>query len=208
MAGRFQPNEALEEIAAEYHHLQNEHKREGVAGSTRRRMESRLAALEERFHTILERWYPDEALRHAWREYLYARQPAPSSPPLASPPLFKGRSQTGSRAEVQEGEDGAYEIFVDGALMKRIPTPMTLEQRTEEHLMMAQQDFVEIFDAPESAREALFRYVRRGSGAPPWEWARELYEDGLIDENFSLTPRGNRMISLYEEGGEVFMPAP
>jgi hypothetical protein len=30
------------------------------------------------------------------------------------------------------------------------------------------------------------------SGGPPWEWASELFADGLIDMDFSLTERGKR----------------
>jgi hypothetical protein len=36
------------------------------------------------------------------------------------------------------------------------------------------------------------RIAEQPSGGSPWEWASELFRDGLIDMNFSLTERGQR----------------
>jgi len=39
---------------------------------------------------------------------------------------------------------------------------------------------------------ALDRYRDQSDASPPWEYASELLDDGLIDVHFDLTPRGKR----------------
>ena len=44
----------------------------------------------------------------------------------------------------------------------------------------------------EEALTALDRYRDQSDASPPWEYASELLDDGLIDVHFDLTPRGKR----------------
>src|SRR5688572_22535003 len=50
--------------------------------------------------------------------------------------------------------------------------------------------FQERFAVPREAVLALAALATTPGGEPPWAWARALYEDGLIDLDFGLTPRG------------------
>ena len=81
-----------------------------------------------------------------------------------------------------------------------LPGGLVAERRkgmksTEASVRLGGQTFQEAFDAPGAALEALRTHVRQQPpGEPPWEWAPELFADGLIDIHFSLTERGQRFI--------------
>ncbi|HWM88369.1 MAG TPA: host attachment protein, partial [Kofleriaceae bacterium] len=50
-------------------------------------------------------------------------------------------------------------------------------------------------DAPVEALRSLARFLTTSEAVPPWRWARELFEDGVVDTEFGLTPRGRRAIA-------------
>lgn len=73
------PVTALEEIARQFRHTQAEHQREGVEGSLRRRHETELAHLEERFESLLKRSVGDPVLCEEWRQHLHGRHSSPGT---------------------------------------------------------------------------------------------------------------------------------
>jgi hypothetical protein len=181
------PITELNKVAREFHHVQGERAREGVSGSWRRRQRARLEELEEKFDTLLVRWVPDATEQMRWREHLYRGAEAPSDLIPDEPPLFRGRSAQGSSLVIRADHE-EQELILDGALVARWPLRRTIDAPVHHGGM----DFFEVFEANPDALEALLDYVARRVDAPPWEWARELYEDGLIDSNFGLTARGRR----------------
>jgi hypothetical protein len=195
---RFDVNKELTKLVTEYHHLQNEHQREGQ-GHWGRRSGAEMATVEQRFEALLSRWVRDDDGRRAWREHLHHRRPAPTPLRLADPPLFRGRSETGSRVEVRPGSDGMLDVVIDGVVSQRVSRLPDLRMGQDGRLRVGGQVFSEAFDAPETAREAFQRHVDAPVGPPPWSWLRELYEDGLVDPDFGLTPRGRRLIA-YRRG--------
>ncbi|MDH3201165.1 MAG: hypothetical protein OEM15_09750 [Myxococcales bacterium] len=184
------PEDELRRIISEYRHTQGEHEREGESGSWRRRQKAQLADLETRFEQILEHWFRDETTRAQWREHLFRAAPEPA-PVHEVPRLYRGRSESGSVMDVFETQGGDWEYIVDGTVAKRSKAGKS----TEATLRLGGPTFQETFDAPTEALEVLRTYVaEQPSGGPPWEWASELFADGLIDMNFSLTERGQRFI--------------
>lgn len=183
------PISELSKVVREFHHLQGEHAREGVSGSWRRKQRSRMEALEEKFETLLGRWVPDATEQMRWREHLYrgAEEPRELVPDDQPPPLYRGRSETGSMLEIRPIDGGEQEWLVDEVAVARQPGG-TIDMPVRHGGV----EFHELFEAPAEALEALLAYVERRLDAPPWKWARELYEEGLIDANFGLTARGRR----------------
>ncbi len=190
----------LEQIVAEYRHLHEEHRRAGGEGSVRRHLGSRLTDLEHRFERLLEEWVEDERLREAWRRFLYEGGPAPDEPgPQEAALLFKGRSDAGSIVEVRERRDGDCDVAIDGALVERIAPGEVAAENSPLTFHVGGQEFREVFDAPVAALAAARGYFAEPEGEPPWEHARELAADGLVDGTFALTPRGRR--ALATRGG-------
>ncbi len=184
------PEDELRKITDEYRHIQGEHEREGESGSWRRRQKAQLSDLETRFEQILDRWFQDESIREQWREHLF-RAGAEPGPVHSAPRLYRGQSESGSIMEICETESGDWEYIVDGTVAKRGPAPKS----TDSVVPLGGQTFEEVFDAPPAALEVLRAYVaEQPSGGPPWEWASQLFADGLIDLNFSLTERGQRFV--------------
>ena len=182
------PIAELSKVAREFHHVQGEHAREGVSGSWRRRQRARMEELEEKFETLLSRWVPQATEQMRWREHLYRGAEEPhESVPVEEPLLFRGRSALESTLVIRATED-EQEWIVDGNVVDRRPLRRTIDAP----VIHGGWEFHEQFDAPAEALEALIAYVERRADAPPWAWARELYEDGLIDCNFGLTARGRR----------------
>lgn len=182
------PIAELSNVAREFHHVQGEHAREGVAGSWRRRQRARMEELEEKFETALARWVPDASEQMRWREHLYrgAEEPhelIPSEPA----PLFRGRSEYDSTLVIRETEHEQVWI-VDRDIVDRraLRSPITMP------VFHGDSQFAEQFEAGPEALEALIAHVERRTTEPPWTWARMLYDDGLIDANFGLTARGRR----------------
>ena len=184
------PEDELRRITSEYRHIQGEHEREGESGSWRRRQKAQLSDLETRFEHILDRWFRDETTRAQWREHLF-RAGAEPAPVHDVPRLYRGRSESGSVMDVFETRSGEWEYIVDGAVAKRSKAGKS----TDAAVRLGGQTFQEAFDAPAEALEVLRTYIaEQPAGGPPWVWASELFADGLIDMNFSLTERGQRFI--------------
>ena len=57
----------------------------------------------------------------------------------------------------------------------------------------------ETFSAPPEAISALHSFLEGSGSRPPWTWAQALYDDGLIDADFGLSPRGARRIQRERE---------
>lgn len=180
------PVSELSDVAREFHHLQAEHSREGIEGSWRRRQGARLEELERTFETLLQRWVPSADEQTLWREHLYRGAERPHGE-FVEPPAFRGRSELGSTVVVRPSED-ELEVILDGTPVARWPK----RRGVAAPLRFADSEFHELFEAPDAALDALLDYVERRTEAPPWQWARELYEDGLIDPTFGLTERGRR----------------
>jgi hypothetical protein len=188
------PIEQLERIAAEFHHWSNEYKREGDEGTTRRTIEKRLEDLDNRFNSLLQHWVSVEPKRKAWQEHLHHEGPRPDDDLVRFPPVFIGESASGSELQVRPNAEGSYDIIIDGTRADRMPLEMSFPKNAPLNLLG--QEWVEIANINETALEALRNYhaSANGGGTPPWQWARVLYGDGLIDANFSLTPRGQRIL--------------
>jgi hypothetical protein len=193
MATTTYPIEQLRQIAADYRHMRGEHKREGEHGKTRRDIGSRLEEFEQRFQTLLDHWISDETAREAWREYLYRGGAVPADDLERHPPVFVGRSDTGSQLHVRAGSDGTYDVAIDGARADRAPPNLTFPAQGATRFLG--REWKEITAAPTPALDALKTYCTNARGVPPWQWARALFADGLIDANFSLTSRGRRVVN-------------
>jgi len=188
------PEIELVEVAAEYRHLRGEHKREREEGATRRHQHARMTELEQRFETLLGRWVPGSAERDAWRDHLYRGGDAPEAEGAPGDLLFRGRAGEGGTVEVYEGADGTQRILVDGREARRRARKLAFDEKPRP-LAYLGREFEEITGAPEAAVAALKEFVARPSGEPPWQWARDLLDDGLIDRHFSLTTRGRRLFA-------------
>lgn len=188
------PSALLSELGRDYRHAQQEHDRESPRGATRRRISKDMERLAERFERTLEHWVTDEAVRHAWREHLYRGAPAPDRPTLAPPPLFRGRTEADALLEIVPADDGGYDLFLDGAHVEHHEIPWHLDPEALEPIQIGQWQCREIFAAPDAAAAALGAFLGTNGASPPWQWARPLFEDGLIDLDFGLTPRGARRL--------------
>jgi hypothetical protein len=67
-------------------------------------------------------------------------------------------------------------------------------------LRVAGFGFEETFDAPEEAQIALGEYTKDPSRGAPWQYVNDLYRDGVVDPNFSLTQRGRRLMDSRRGG--------
>lgn len=199
---RFDLGGELRQIVKELRHLQNEHAREGQLGSWRRHFEAEVRELEERFEALVQRWIKDDALRERWRAHLYHFAEEPDAPVLAAPPEYKGRSPRGILVAIHRSPVGDWQVSVDEEPPERVALPPVLDASFV-HKFELEGMPTEVFDAPEEALRALADHSGRASGAPPWQWAPELYEDGLIDVSFNLTPRGRRFVASRRGAVEV-----
>ena len=186
------PIQQLEQIAWEFRHVRHSHQHEGRNGTWRRNMGGRLDDLEDRFNTLLQRWICDDTAREGWRQHLHRGEAHPDDDLVTQPPLFVGVSSTPAEIRLYPRAGGGYDVFIDGARADRAPSALTFPASGQ--LRMLDQSWEEISLAPEPALRALREYCAAGSGEPPWQYARELYANGLIDVNFGLTPRGRRLV--------------
>lgn len=184
----------LARLGSEYRHVQQEHDREPVDHPTRRVLEGKLRRIGERFEQLLAQWVQDEELRGRWTQYLRAGGDPPEGPEMAAPPEFKGITDAGSHVEVRAGDDGGYDVVVDGRVESHEFVPWYLEPDMIEPIRIGDHTCREVFDAPAEAVRALSTFLDTPGSAPPWAWGRALLEDGLIDDNFGLTPRGRRRL--------------
>ena len=109
--------------------------------------------------------------------------------------VFRGRSQAGSVAEVRERPDGDFDVRVDGNLVERAELGDDLAQELPCTLRLDGLEFREVFDTSTEALAVAGEYFARPAGPPPWEQARELVADGIVDTTFALTPRGRRALA-------------
>ena len=188
------PNAQLQELASHYRHLKNEHRREGEQGSRRRHLERQMEELKQKFETLLARWLPDQESQTIWQNYLHRGGSVPEDELGRFPPVFLGRSPLNSLVEVQESDQGDYEVLVDGTQVQRLPPTFSFGDSPYRTVSLVEREWTEISRASEPALQALKHYVEFSTGETPWQWARILWADGLIDFNFGLTSRGRRLL--------------
>lgn len=199
------PSDQLQEIASTYRHLKGEHRREGEEGSWRRQLEQQLETLERRFETILNQWMSPED-RRCWQSYLYNGGVVPQDDLQRVPPVFVGRSHLGSLVEVRENHQSNYEVVVDGAQVQRLPGNFQFGDTPYTTMNLVDQEWTEISQADDSSLQVLQHYVESPEEKLPWQVSRILFNDGLIDLTFGLTPRGRRILAQYgnSQSGEVY----
>jgi hypothetical protein len=188
------PIDQLRDLAANYRHLKGEHCRGGEAGSWRRQLESQMAELEQKFETLLAQWVPDKNDSGIWQDYFHNGGAEPEDDLERYQPIFVGRSPVGSVVEIRESSQGNYEVIVDGTQTQRLPSTFSLGDYPSPTVSLMGQGWTEFSRASEPARQALKDYIDSATGYPPWQWARELFTDGLIDLTFGLTSRGRRIL--------------
>jgi uncharacterized protein YhaN len=187
--------EELLALVHEYQHLHNEVERSSPESSPRRELEHNLLGVRERFDRLLDEWVPDETARKEWREHIHGRRPAPEEPAGIEPLVFQGLTDAGSIVQVR-GEADEYGVWVDGSLQERIAARKDLSVATPNlHFRWDGKEIAETFNASDVALSALADYLDSQDGSPPWEYASELFADGLIEVHFDLTPRGHRALA-------------
>jgi protein required for attachment to host cells len=188
-----EPIELLRTLGDRYRHVEQDHQRQPPRGATRHRIEAEMHNIHDQFERLLAEWVGTDELRTRWREFLQGRAAPPDAPRLPAPPLFKGRTDAGAVVEVRPVPDG-YDVISDGVRLDHNNVPWVLEPDMRGPVRIGDQTCDEVFDAPDDAVRALAEFLA-GHAAPPWRWARELVEDGLIDTEFALTPRGERCLA-------------
>lgn len=192
MGSEIEPIALLRKLGDEYRHVAQEHRRHPPRSATRRRLEGKLQGLQDHFERLLDEWVTEPDLRGRWRDFLRGQASAPDEPRLPPPPLFKGKTDAGVAVELRPAATG-YEILVDGARVDHSEVPWHLEPDMHGRVQIGEHACEEAFDAPPDAVRALDELLA-GRAPPPWRWARELIEDGLIDAELALTPRGRRCL--------------
>lgn len=192
MGTQIEPIDLLRRLGDEYHHLEHEYRRQPTESATRRGLDKKLHDIEDHFEHLLAEWVAEPTLRERWREFLRGAAGAPDAPHLRPPPLFKGRTDAGTLVEILPEANG-YTVFVDGMRVDRDEVPWQLEPDMRGRVQIREHSCDEVFDASEDAVRALDDFLA-GRATPPWQWARELIEDGLIDSQLALTPRGRRCL--------------
>lgn len=187
-----EPMELVRKLADDFRHVEQEHGRQPQRSATRRRLANALQNIEDRFERLLAEWVRDDAARTQWRAYLHGRAAAPDTPSRPPPPLFKGRTDAGSVIEIRQALSG-HDLLVDGALIDHSGVPWRLDPDMLGLTQIGDHACEETFDAPPYAVTALAEFLA-GRATPPWRWARELIDDGLVDSELSLTPRGQRCL--------------
>ncbi len=190
----------LNQLARDYHHVQQEHARDAPRSATRRHLETEMHRAAGRFEELLRHWVGDAELRGAWLRHLYENAPAPDGPTIAAPPLFRGETEAGSTVEIHASPDQGYDVVIDGAVVRHERVPWHLDPSYIEPIRIGEHVCRERFSAPEEAVRALARFVATSGQEPPWAWARALFEDGLIGPDFGLTPRGRRRLRPTRPG--------
>jgi hypothetical protein len=188
--------EELDAIARHYHQLQVEHQNAQTESSVRRRIETKLLEVRERFDRVLEEWVPEEEVRAEWRAYLDHHGPQPEQPGVIDPRVFLGSSEvSGTVIDVRRAHD-AYEIWADGVLTDRVDADKDFAV-SEPGLRYRwnDDDYEEIFAASDEGIRQLADFLATPDASPPWDNASELLSDGLIDVHFDLTPRGHRALA-------------
>jgi hypothetical protein len=198
------PVERMLTLAVEYRVARARHRALAGDGRARRRAERTLKDLAELYEGLLERWVPDEDTRARWYTYFYEGGPVPAEPELSEPPLFRGRGANSVLIDVVATSDGGYDVFVGDHRAEHHAEPWELEHARGEPFLLGERRCPESFRASDAAVAALRGYLSAPGASPPWRWAWELFQDGLIDADFGLTARGQRRLSTepLSLGGE------
>jgi len=194
------PGQLLLQLAKQYQHLKSENKAKGPESRQNRRHEQDMETLAQRFATLCDHWISDEERRTAWRDHLYHFAPPPPVDDWPPPLVFRGTAQPGNVAEILETDSG-YHIFIDGKEETREPQHIRLTDQPIAELRVSGLAFEEKFSAPPAALDQLAEWYEHPTDGAPWEWSRDLYLDGLIDPDFSLTVRGKRLFEQRRRGG-------
>lgn len=191
----FPLREELDALARRYHDLQRTHQEDHPGSSPRRHAEDELLDVRERIDRLLDEWVHDDEVRQSWRSYLEHHAPAPAEPGAIHSLLFRGVSDALSVATVRRAPDDTLAVEIDGKLDERIVAEKDLAVTVPPlELRLDDRRFAETFDVSAEALDALRDFLEEG-GSPPWDYASELLEDGLIDVNFGTTPRGRRSLA-------------
>jgi protein required for attachment to host cells len=185
--------EALAALGREYHHLQQEHARQRVEGAHGHALERKLQRTGERFERLLVRWIADEELRDRWIKFFYNQGPMPDEPRIGTPPLFKGVTEQGAPIEVRPSA-GGYDVVVADSIARHEALPWHLDPDRIGPIQIGGHTCRETPGVSAEAFQALRDFASSANAEPPWRWLRELFEDGLVDRNFGLTPRGYRLL--------------
>lgn len=193
----------LEAIVRRVRHLREEHRRAHPEGGHRRKLQHSLLEAERDFERLLEEWVTDESARAGWRAHLYGDGPEPAEPRPKPPLVFRGRSAAGSVVEIRQRAEGDYAVEVDGSLVERIEARLDFQVKHAPHSFVLDSTvFQETFSASPAATAALRELAAGLVPRPPWEYAAELAEDGLVDRHLELTPRAHRaLVSLGRASG-------
>jgi protein required for attachment to host cells len=197
-----EPIDLLRTLGDHYRHVEQAHQRQPPHSATRRKIATEMHDIQDHFERLLIEWVADEGLRARWREFLHGRTTAPKTQRLPPPPLFKGRTDAGAVIEIRPASDG-YDLLVDGARVDHSNVPWHLDPDMRGPVQIGDHACEEAFDAPDSAVRALAAF-RADHAAFPWQWARDLLKDGLIDLDLAITSRGKRCL---ERSHPVHEPA-
>jgi hypothetical protein len=113
------------------------------------------------------------------------------------PLVFAGVAEvTGSELEIRGSRGEELEVRIDGALVERLVGEKDFAATTPGfRFRLDGIEYVETFSASAEALDALAEFLEDEQQPPPWDHARELLADGLIDVHFALTPRGRRALA-------------
>jgi hypothetical protein len=193
LSGTLPLHEELEALAHAYHLLEARIARADQDSAERLELEEELLRLHKRFERVLEESVPDDAVREQWHAHLHAREAVPAQPPAADPVVFRGESDTGSVVEIRR-RGAELDVRVDGEPAGGLDDPDELRTRRPGlAVRVGETEFHETFAASSPAIHALAEWAETGR-VPPWEHAAELLEDGLLDPQLEITPRGRRAI--------------
>ena len=185
----------LEALVAEYRHVREAHRGARAGGHTRRHLERRLARVERRFEQLLAERVADDELRRAWLEHLHNQAARPAAPARPLPLAFRGRSAMGSVVELRGRPDGDLDVLVDGVEVERVAAEDDLAQTGPGVVFeLGGASFREVYDVSAEALAAFARFVATPAAGLAAEHTRELVDDGLLDRNLGLTPRGRRAL--------------
>lgn len=202
-----EPLEVLRRLGDEYRHLEQEHARQpSERSATRHRLEDKLQRIALHFERVLVEWVHDDTLRGRWREFLHGRAEPPENLGAPPPPLFKGKNDAGATIEIRAAGVG-YDVLQDGARVDHSEVPWYLDPDMIGPIRIGDELCEETFDVSPEAIAALAEFDA-GRGEPPWRWARELLEDGLIDSELAVTPRGRRCLDREHPAHAAATSAP
>src|SRR5690606_24058908 len=93
------------------------------------------------------------------------------------------------------------DILIEDKHVLHHEVPWHLDPESIDPVQIEEWTCRESFDAPDDAIFALETFLAEPGAAPPWKWVKELYEDGLVDADFALTPRGARRLGKVSPPG-------